>query len=59
MIRSIQDNMNNEKIKKFLNWYCWNGTKNKCNFNELPLTGINIRNSGLVFQSDEFISTIL
>ena len=59
MIKNIQENINNKKIKKLLNWYCWNGTKNSCEFNKLPLTGINIRNSGLVFQSENFVSTIL
>jgi glycosyl transferase family 25 len=59
MIKNVQENMNNKKIKKILNWYCWNGTNNKCDFNKLPLTGINLRNSGLVFQSDKFVSTIL
>ena len=51
----LLDLTENEKF----NWYCWNGTKNMCKYNKLPLEGINVRNSGLVFQSDNFVSTIL
>jgi hypothetical protein len=56
MIKNIQDRMNKGKLKKCINWYCWNGTNFKCNFNKLPLKGNDVRNSGLVFQSDNFIS---
>jgi len=58
MIKNIQDRMNNQKLKKYINWYCWNGTKYQCKFNKIPLQGNNTRNTGLVFQSDMFESTI-
>lgn len=58
MIKDIQNKMNNKELKKELIWYCWNGTSFPCEFNKLPLEGINKRNSGLVFQSDKFVSMI-
>jgi hypothetical protein len=58
MIKNIQDRMNKGTLKKKITWYCWNGTKFICEFNKLPLKGNDIRNTGLVFQSDNFISTV-
>ena len=58
MIKNIQERMNNGSLKKYINWYCWNGTKFPCNFNRLPLKGNEIRNTGLVFQSDNFNSIV-
>ena len=58
MIKNIQERMNNGELKKYINWYCWNGTKFQCDFNRLPLKGNDIRNTGLVFQSDTFGSII-
>lgn len=54
MIKTIQDRMNKGELQKYINWYCWNGTHFQCQHNRLPLTGNNIRNTGLVFQSDAF-----
>jgi glycosyl transferase family 25 len=59
MIKDIQDKMNKKKIKRNIIWYCWNGTSFPCEFNSYPLEGINVRNTGLVFQSDKFDSMIL
>ena len=47
------------KINKPFIWYCWNGTKYPCDFNRLPVTGTNIKNTGLVFQNSNFISSIV
>ena len=58
MIKNIQDRMNQKKLRKYINWYCWNGTRFPCDFNRLPLKGNDIRNTGLVFQSDNFKTTI-
>jgi hypothetical protein len=58
MIKNIQDRMNRKQLKKNLIWYCWNGTKFPCNYNKLPLKGNDIRNTGLVFQDDNFISIV-
>jgi hypothetical protein len=58
MIKNIQERMNKGELKKHINWYCWNGTKFQCDFNRLPLKGNDIRNTGLVFQSDNFVSCI-
>ena len=58
MIKNIQDRMNKGKLKKTINWYCWNGTNYQCDFNKLPLKGNDIRNTGLVFQSNDFESIV-
>jgi GR25 family glycosyltransferase involved in LPS biosynthesis len=58
MIKDIQKKMNKKKIKKNIIWYCWNATCFPCEFNQLPLQGISVRNCGLVFQSDQFVSMI-
>jgi hypothetical protein len=58
MIKNIQHRMNTGELKKKIKWYCWNGIPFECEFNKLPLKGINKRNTGLVFQSDNFISTV-
>lgn len=56
VIKNIQDRINRKQLKKLITWYCWNGTKYTCKDNKLPLTGINVRNTGLVFQSNNFKS---
>jgi hypothetical protein len=58
MIKNIQQRMNNGTLSKKIYWYCWNGTYNECEFNKLPLKGINVRNTGLVFQSNHFYSLL-
>lgn len=58
MIKNIQDRMNTGTLKKYINWYCWNGTNYQCDFNKLPLKGTDVRNTGLVFQSDNFESIV-
>jgi GR25 family glycosyltransferase involved in LPS biosynthesis len=59
MIKNIQDKIIKKKIHpNILSWYCWNGTKNSCEYNKLPLKGNDTRNSGLVFQCSDFISII-
>jgi GR25 family glycosyltransferase involved in LPS biosynthesis len=59
MIKNIQERMTSGNLKKKIIWYCWNGTKNTCKYNELPLSNnMNYRNTGLVFQSSEFISIV-
>jgi glycosyl transferase family 25 len=58
MIKNIQERMNKGKLKKNIIWYCWYGTYFQCEFNKLPLKGSHKRNTGLVFQSDDFITTI-
>lgn len=58
MIKNIQDRMNKRELKKNINWYCWNGTIFPCKFNNLPLIGFNVRNSGLVFQNENFMSIV-
>ena len=51
IIKTIQDRMNTGKLRKMLNWYCWNGTKHPCNETS---DGHAARNTGLVFQSSKF-----
>jgi glycosyl transferase family 25 len=58
MIKNIQERMNKKKLKKNINWYCWNGTRYPCDYNILPLKGMRVRNTGLVFQSDKFESLV-
>lgn len=58
MIKNVQDRMNSAQLKKNIIWYCWNGTKFQCDFNKLPLKGNDVRNTGLVFQSDTFTSIV-
>jgi GR25 family glycosyltransferase involved in LPS biosynthesis len=58
MIKNVQDRMNKGQLKKNIKWYCWNGTKFQCDFNRLPLKGTDVRNTGLVFQSENFISIV-
>ena len=59
MIINMQTRMNKRVLNKKFTWYCWNGTKNPCQFNRLPLKDdMSQRNSGLVFQSGDFKSTI-
>jgi len=58
MIKNIQDRIITKKIKPLFTWYCWNGTYHPCDYNRLPLRGNDNRNTGLVFQCDNFESTI-
>jgi hypothetical protein len=58
MIKNIQDRTLTKKIKPLFTWYCWNGTYHPCEYNKLPLRGNNVRNTGLVFQSDTFATTV-
>lgn len=59
MIKNIQDKIIKKQIhSNILKWYCWNGTKNPCQYNKLPLKGTDTRNSGLVFQCCDFVSII-
>lgn len=54
----IQERTNANMINSLFKWYCWNGTYYKCDDNKLPLKGLNVKNSGLVFQSEIFESSI-
>lgn len=58
IIKNTQQLIIEKKINpNTLIWYCWNGTRNTCEYNKLPLTsGMSCRNTGLVFQNDNFIS---
>jgi GR25 family glycosyltransferase involved in LPS biosynthesis len=58
MIKNIQDRTLTKKIKPLFTWYCWNGTYHPCDYNRLPLRGNDNRNTGLVFQSDTFATTV-
>jgi glycosyl transferase family 25 len=58
IIKNIQDRINKKTLKPLLKWYCWNGCKFICKDNKLPLTGFKCRNTGLVFQSDNFKTTV-
>jgi GR25 family glycosyltransferase involved in LPS biosynthesis len=58
MIKNIQDRTLTKKIKPLFTWYCWNGTYHPCDYNRLPLRGNYNRNTGLVFQSDTFATTV-
>lgn len=58
VIKDLQERIIKKQIEQQFIWYCWNGTKHPGNFNNIPLKGIQLRNSGLVFQSDKFISNI-
>jgi len=58
IIKNTQQLILEKKINpNTLIWYCWNGTKNQCEYNKLPLiTNSSCRNTGLVFQNDNFVS---
>jgi len=56
MIIDMQIRMNKGMLNKKFTWYCWNGTKNPCQFNQL--SNMDQRNSGLVFQSTDFKSIV-
>jgi glycosyl transferase family 25 len=58
IIKNIQDRINKKKLKHLLKWYCWNGCKFICQENSFPLDGFKTRNTGLVFQSDNFKSIV-
>ena len=55
ILKNYQDRILKREIhpKTFI-WYCWNGTRNPCSYNKLPLEGNRKnRNTGLVFQNYE------
>jgi GR25 family glycosyltransferase involved in LPS biosynthesis len=58
MIKNIQEKTLLKKTKPFFTWYCWNGTYHPCDYNILPLRGYDVKNTGLVFQSDTFATTV-
>jgi glycosyl transferase family 25 len=58
MIKNIQDRINDRKLTPLLKWYCWNGCKFLCDDNSFPLSGMKSRNTGLVFQSNDFGTTV-
>ena len=60
MIKNIQNRiLNSEMPPQTFIWYCWNGIHYPCKDNHYPLTENNrLRNTGLVFQSSNFVSTI-
>ena len=55
ILKNYQDRILKRKINKnTLIWYCWNGTRNPCSYNKLPLiSNRNCRNTGMVFQNVE------
>ena len=53
MLKDIQNNSLNGSISPPFIWYSWNGTKYPCDFNKLPVTGNDSRNTGLVFQNTD------
>ena len=58
MIKNIQMRVNNKQLPKKFIWYCWNGIYHECDSNKFPLDVIKSRNTGLVFQSSDFISLV-
>jgi len=58
IIKDFQERISRKQLEPKFTWYCWNGTKNPCEFNKLPLNGSKVRNSGLVFQSEQFTSIV-
>lgn len=58
MIKDIQYKSLHGIIQQPFIWYSWNGTKYPCEFNLLPVTEKNCRNTGLVFQNTELTSLI-
>ena len=59
ILKNYQDRILADKIdKNIFKWYCWNGTRNPCEYNKLPLKSIyDIRNTGIVFQNTSFETT--
>lgn len=55
ILKNYQDRILNREINpNTLIWYCWNGTRNPCNYNKLPLdNNRSCRNTGMVFQNME------
>ena len=55
ILKNYQDRILNREINpRLFVWYCWNGTRNPCSYNNLPLEGNRRnRNTGLVFQNHE------
>jgi GR25 family glycosyltransferase involved in LPS biosynthesis len=55
ILKNYQDRILNKEINPntFI-WYCWNGTRNPCSYNKLPLdNNRTCRNTGMVFQNTE------
>ena len=59
ILKNYQDRIISGKINKnIFKWYCWNGTRNPCEYNKFPLTNNrNSRNTGIVFQNNDFITS--
>ena len=59
ILKNYQDRILADKIdKNIFKWYCWNGTRNPCEYNKLPLIyNRQQRNTGIVFQNTSFEST--
>lgn len=55
ILKNYQDRILKKEIHpNTLIWYCWNGTRNPCSYNKLPLiSNRNWRNTGMVFQNME------
>jgi len=57
MIKNVQKRILTGQLpSNILKWYCWCGMYYMCDYNKAPLSGINIKNCGLVFQCDKFPS---
>jgi GR25 family glycosyltransferase involved in LPS biosynthesis len=56
ILKNYQDRINKKELNpNTLIWYCWNGTRNSCQYNKLPLDNNRTsRNTGLVFQNLDF-----
>ena len=53
MIKNIQLRIRDKKLNSnIFKWYCWNGTRNNC-LNK-KINSLILRNTGLVYQTDEF-----
>ena len=55
MIKNIQTRINRGKLPaETLRWYCWCGMQHPCDHNRRPLCGDDTRNTGIVFQCEDF-----
>jgi len=59
ILKNYQDRILRGEINSnIFKWYCWNGTRNPCEYNKLPLdNNRNCRNTGIVFQNNDFETT--